>query len=113
MQHHARQWTAWPLAPVRTTPRRLRQQVAALQERLGPTVAPCKPMLTHQVLVEMPRREALVARSIQRLDLITAVHRDPLARRLADPAVRQTRLAFLLVAAAPAAERPLSHAQQL
>ena len=65
MQHHARQRTARPLAPVRTATRRLRQQIAALQKRLGPAVAPGKPMISHQVLVEMPRREAPVACPVQ------------------------------------------------
>ena len=105
MQHHARQRTARPLASVRTATRRLRQQIAALQKRLGPAVAPGKPMLSHQVLVEMPRREAPVA---VRYRCSTSSHRSTGTRlpTAANPAVQQPGLALLLVTTAPTAERP-------
>jgi hypothetical protein len=70
-------------------------------------------VVPNQVLVEMPRGEALIARPIQVLDLLAPVHRHPPARRLADPAIQQARLAFFFVAPAPTAETPLTDAQQL
>src|SRR6185437_707868 len=41
------------------------------------------------------------------------VRRDPLARRLAEPAVDKSGLAFLLISPGPAPERPLAHPQKL
>ena len=77
VQHHPGQRTTWPLATVRPAMLRLRQQIPALQERLGPAVAPPEPVVPNQVLVEMPRGEALIARPIQMLDLLAPVHRHP------------------------------------
>src|SRR5512143_587214 len=113
MQQHPRQWTARPLATVRTATQRPRQQIAALQECLRPAVAPRKPVIANQMLVEMPCRETLIARPIQRLHLITAIHRNSLARRLAYPTVQQSSFALFLIPATPATECPLSHPQQL
>ena len=70
-------------------------------------------MVPNQMLVEMPRGEALIARPIQPLDLLAPVHRHPLARRLANPAVQQSALAFFFVAPAPAAEGSFADTQQL
>jgi hypothetical protein len=68
-------------------------------------------MLPNQVLVEMPRGEALIPRPIQMLDLLAPVHRHPPARRLADPAIPQAGLAYFFIASAPTAEGPLADAQ--
>jgi hypothetical protein len=70
-------------------------------------------VVAHQMLVEMPRGEALIARPIQPLDLIATVYRHAPARRLAKAAVQQAGLAFFLVAPAPTAEGPFANAQQL
>jgi hypothetical protein len=113
MQHHSRQRTTRPFAPVRAATLRFRQQMSALQERLRPTVAPREPVSAHQMFVEMPRREALIAHPIQALDLLAPVHRHPTTRRLADPTVQQTRLTFLFVATAPTPEGPFANTQQL
>ena len=65
------------------------------------------------MLVEMLDREALVTLAIEPLHLLGAIGRDPLARRLAEPPVDKAGLAFLLVTARPAPERPLAHPEQL
>ena len=44
-----------------------------------PAVAPGKPVVPNEVLVEMPRGEALIARPIQMLDLPAPIDRNPLA----------------------------------
>ena len=56
----------------------------------------------------MPRGKALIARPIQVLDLFAPVNRHPPARRLADPAIQQTGLAFLAITPAPTPEAPLA-----
>ena len=66
-------------------------------------------MVLHQMLVEVLDGEALVALVIKRLDVLRPVDRNPLARRLAEPAVQKTSFALLVVAVAPAAKRPLAH----
>jgi hypothetical protein len=68
-------------------------------------------VVTHQMFVEMPRGEALIAQPIQALDLPAPVHRHPPTRRLADPTVQQTRLAVFVVATALTPESPFSNAQ--
>jgi hypothetical protein len=45
-------------------------------------------MPAHRVFMEVPRREALMARPIQRPHFLTAIDRNPPARGLADPAVQ-------------------------
>jgi hypothetical protein len=81
--------------------------------QLQPGVAPAEAVIPHQMLVEVLDREALVALAIKPLNLLSPVRRDPLARRLAKPPVNEAGLAFLLVTARPAAERPLAHPEQL
>ena len=61
----------------------------------------------------MLRREAAVAAPVKRLDLRLPVDRNPLARHFTEPAVQQARLAVILVALAPAPERPLADTQKL
>jgi hypothetical protein len=58
-------------------------------------------MIAHQVLVEMLRRETIVAAAIQRLDLRLPLARHPLARGLAQATVQQPALATLLKADTP------------
>src|SRR5665213_856642 len=113
MQHHARQRPARPLAAVRAAPLRLLQQTLRMQERLRPGITPGEPMVAHQMLVEMLRREAPIACLVQRLDLGLPVARNPLARHFAKPTVQKTRFALILVALAPPPERPLPDAQKL
>jgi hypothetical protein len=70
-------------------------------------------MIAHHKIVEMPRREAAIAGSVEAFDLRLIVRRHPFGRRAAQAAVEQPDLAVVLVAAAPAAERPLADPQQL
>src|SRR6185437_13183302 len=58
-----------------------------LKMQLGPSVAPPEAVVLHQMLMEMLDREALVALAIEPLHFLRPVRRDPLARRLAEPAV--------------------------
>ena len=69
-------------------------------------------MLRDQMLVKMLGREALITLAIQSLDLVRAINRNPLARRLAKPTVQQTSLAVVLKALTPATKRPLINAEQ-
>ena len=64
------------------------------------------------MLMEMFDGEALVALAIERLHLFRPVDWNPLARRLAEPPVKKPGLALLVVAVAPAAERPFAHPKQ-
>jgi hypothetical protein len=63
------------------------------------------------MLVEMLDRKTLVALAIKPLHLLRPVDRNPLARRLAEPAVQKPGLALLTPHAA--SERPLAHPEQL
>ena len=54
-----------------------------------------------------------VTLAVKPLHLLRPVDRDPLARRLAEPAVQEPGFALILVAARPAPERPFAHPQQL
>src|SRR5271166_5602976 len=65
------------------------------------------------MLVEVLDREALVALAIKSLHLLGPVDGNPLARRLAKPPIDKSGLAFLLIPALPAPERPLAHPQEL
>src|SRR5271156_3863569 len=65
------------------------------------------------MLVEVLDREALVALAIERFHLLGPVDGNPLARRLAKPPIDKSGLAFLLIPALPAPERPLAHPQEL
>jgi len=64
------------------------------------------------MLVEVRGPKARVALPRKRLRLLLAVHRNPLARRLAEPPVQQASLALLIVPVAPASKRPLAHPNQ-
>src|SRR6202044_1933358 len=108
MQHHARQRPPLPLPPMRPLARRLRHHPHPLKMKLGPGVAPAEAVILHQMLVEVLDREALVALAIEPLHLLGPVDRNPPARRLAEPAVQEPGLAFLLVTARPAPERSLA-----
>ena len=113
VQHHPRQRPPFALPAVCPLARRLRNDASPLQMQLRPSVAPAEAVVLHQMLVEMLDREALVTLAIEPLHLLGAIGRDPLARRLAEPPVDKAGLAFLLVTARPAPERPLAHPEQL
>ena len=78
-----------------------------------PGVAPAEAVVLHQMLVEMLDRKTLVALAIEPLHFLRPIARNPPARRLAEPPVQKPGLAFLLVTARPAPERPLAHPKQL
>jgi hypothetical protein len=88
MQHHPRQRTPLPLAPMRPLARRLVDEPFPLKVKLRPGVAPAEAMILHQMLVEVLDGEALVALAVERLHLLRPVGRNPLARRLAEPQVQ-------------------------
>ena len=113
VQHHPRQRPPLALPPMRPLARRLRHHAHPLKMQLRPGVAPAEAVVLHQMLVEVLDREALVALAIEPLHLLGPVDRNPLARRLAEPAVQEPGLAILLIAARPAPERPLAHPQKL
>ena len=113
VQHHPRQRPPLALAPVRPLARRLPDHPHPLKMKLGPGVAPAEAVILHQMLVKVLDREALVALAIEPLHLLGPVDRNPLARRLAKPAVQEPGLALLLVAARPPPKRPLAHPQKL
>ena len=113
VQHHPRQRPPFALPAACPLARRLRNDASPLQMQLRPSVAPAEAVVLHQMLVEMLDREALVTLAIEPLHLLGAIGRDPLARRLAEPPVDKAGLAFLLVTARPAPERPLAHPEQL
>src|SRR6185437_3335815 len=54
--------------------------------------SPPEAVVLHQMLMEMLDREALVALAIEPLHFLRPVRRDPLARRLAEPAVDKSGL---------------------
>ena len=54
-------------------------------------------MIADQMLVEMPRHEAVIARPIQSLDFVASIDRNTLARAFADPAIEQPGLAVFFV----------------
>src|SRR5207344_1540831 len=113
MQHHPRQGPPLALPPVRPFARRLSDNALPLQMQLQPGVAPAEAVILDEMLVEVLDREALVALAIKPLHLLCPIHRDPLARRLAEPAVQEPGFALLLVAPRPPPERPFAHPQQL
>ena len=65
------------------------------------------------MLVEMLDRETLVALAIKPLHFLRPVDRNPLARRLAEPAVQKPASPSSHPTPRPAAERPLAHPEQL
>ena len=113
MQHHAGQRTARPSAPMRAAPLGLLQQALRLQKRLRPAVAPPEIVALRQLLVKVLGREAGVALAIQSFHFLLPIHRNPPARRLAQPAVQQAGFAVVLEADAPASKRPLPDPEQL
>ena len=113
VQHHAWQRPPLALPAVRPLARRLRHDARPLQMQLEPGVAPAEAMILDEMLVEGLDREALVALAIKPLHFFRPIARDPLARRLAEPAIDEPGLAFLLISARPAPERPLRHPEQL
>ena len=101
------------LAPMRPLARRLRNNARPLQMKLQPGVAPAEAMILDQMFVEGLDRETRVALAIEPLHFLRPVGGNPLARRLAEPAIDKSGLALLLVSPRPAAERPLAHPKQL
>ena len=88
MQHHPGQGPPFALSPVRPLARRLGNDARPLKMQLQPGVAPAEAVILDEMLVEVLDREALVALAIEPLHLLGPVARDPLARRLAEPAVQ-------------------------
>ena len=113
MQHHPRQGPPLALPPVRPFARRLSDNALPLQMQLQPGVAPAEAVILDEMLVEVLDREALIALAIKPLHLFCPIHRNPLARRLAEPAVQEPGFALLLVAPRPPPQRPFAHPQQL
>ena len=70
-------------------------------------------MPRHQMLVKMLGGKALIALAVQSLDLVRAIDRNPLARRLAQPTIHKARLAVVLEPLTPTSERPLANPKQL
>ena len=97
MQHHPRQGPPLALPPVRLGAAPF-DNALPLQMQLQPGVAPAEAVILDEMLVEVLDREALVALAIKPLHLLCPIHRDPLARRLAEPAVQEPGFALLLVA---------------
>ncbi len=64
------------------------------------------------MFVKMPGGEASIALAIQRLDLVGAIDRNPLARRLAEPTIQKPGLAVVLEPLAPASKCPLVNPEQ-
>ena len=113
MQHHPRHRPALPLAPVRAAPLRLLQKTLRMKEGLRPGVAPREVVPRHQMLVKMLGREAPIALAVQSLDLVGAIDRNPLARRLAEPTIQKSGLAVVLEPLTPTSKRPLVDPKQL
>ena len=70
-------------------------------------------MPRHQMLVKVLGGEAPVTLAIQSLDLVRAIDRNPLARRLAEPTIQKPRLAVALKPLTPTSKRPLIDPKQL
>src|SRR5208337_2080944 len=102
-----------PLAPMRAAPLRLLQKTLRMKERLRPGVAPGEVVPRHQMLVKVLGGEAPVTLAIQSLDLVRAIDRNPLARRLAEPTIQKPRLAVVLKPLTPTSKRPLIDPKQL
>src|SRR5215467_3046203 len=88
-------------------------QAAALQHRLGPSVAQSKSMLGHQRLVEVLHREIPVACPVLLDDELDLVHRRAPPRYAAAPPIDQPFRPLRLVAVAKTPEVPLADPQQL
>ena len=113
MQHHAAQRAARALLAVRPAAPRPGHQPGPLKRRLGPGIAKPKPVIAHQVLVEMLDREAPIARSVELQHAADPVHRNPPRRGRPQTPVVKPLKTFLLITAPPATERPLAHPQNL
>jgi|SRR5665213_2957812 len=81
------------LSKGRALARRLRNYARPLQMQLEPGVAPAKAVVRDQMLVKVLDRKTLVALAVEPLHLLRPVDRNPLARRLAEPAVQKPGLA--------------------
>jgi hypothetical protein len=113
MQHHATQRTARPSAPMGAPPLGPFQQSFRLKKRLRPAVAPQEVVTLHQLLVKVLGGESPIAHPVERLHLALAVHRNPLARRLAEPPIQQSGFSVVLEANSPSSKRPLPDPKQL
>lgn len=111
VQHHPRQRLARPLAAMRPTPRRRLQQAGPMQKCLGPGVTPGIPVVTHQMFVKMLGCKPFVPRLVKLRDPLALICRNLPAGGLAQPTIRQSSLAILAIAPAPAAKRSLVDAQ--
>ncbi len=90
MQHHADEWPARPLAPVRAAALSLGKKTAALQMGLRLGIAPRKSVVARKMLVKMLGREACIALAVEPLDLVPIGLGDGAARAAPKTAVEET-----------------------
>lgn len=113
VQHHPRHRPARPLAPMRAATLGLLQKTLRIQKRLRPSVAPGEMMASHQLLVKVFGREALVALAIQCLHLVLPVGPNLFARRFAKPPIQEPGFAIILEPLSPSLKCPLVDPQRL
>jgi len=113
MQHHADAGLARPLAAVCAPPSGTLDRARRLQPKLGPGVAPLKPILPPQMFVEVLHVPVLVARPVLADHPAHRVDRDAPRRRLAEPPIHKAGLPFLLVTPSIPAELTLRAPQKL
>ncbi len=113
VQHHAHARLPRPLAPVRTAPLRSLDQAGRVQLRLGPGVAPAKPVPLLKMLVKMLDVPAAIFGPVLVEHPFDLVDRHPLGRGLAQALVQQPGGPFFLVALPVAPKLPLRHPQNL
>ena len=113
MQHHPFTWLARPLATMRPASRRPLHQPRRMQLRLGPGVAPPKPGLLANPLVEMLHIPSHVMRPVLTEHPSDLVHWHPPGRLLAKPAIHQSAKSILIVAPSVTPELSLRHPEYL
>jgi hypothetical protein len=91
MQHHPFAWLARPFATMRPTQRCALHQPRRMQLRLGPGVAPPKPMLLANVIMEMLHVPSHVVRAVFTEHPNHLIDRHASGRFLAKPSVNQPR----------------------
>ena len=113
VQHHPRQRTPLPPAPMRSLARSLPHDALPLQMQLQPRAAPAKAVIPDQMLVEVLDREALVTLAIKPLHFLRPIRRNSTSGRLTKPSIGMPGLAFLLVSARPPPKRPRRYPKKL
>jgi hypothetical protein len=112
MQQHAAHRPARALAAMDAAPGRRLDHPGLLQVQPGGGVAELVAVPLLELLVEVLDGEVLVLLLVQRPHALELVLGRALRRRLADPAIDQAVRPLLLVALAPAAQRPLAHPER-